>query len=720
MDQDICVFYETSTVKFQRSTKPKLAVGDPEIVGYFDGSDDAYAAVIYLRWALADGSYDVNLACSKSKVTPLKRISTPRSELNGAVLLSRLLFFYLKSCTKAGVKAKRVWILGDSECSLATVEKTSGALGEYFGNRRGEILDNQARIAEFCVIGNNGECYHVPGSHNAADQPTRMDSTVESISTDSTWQKGPSYLYEPVDCWPIDRNFASKKDPFIPETEILKRFRGQVNETSVASTPDIGVHNLIDPQSTNDWELLIRRTQTLLTPFMHHRGVTDNSLIVEAAENLWFKQAMSETRAAVKEDKLKSLLVEERDGLIVVVGRAKTGMSKFLGKEYLPVLMRKTRVTFLVMLWAHRENHDYRDLTMSIANSKAWIIGAKGLATHICDSCVRCRFLHKLKVQQKMAALPPAIQLPCPPFSNVGIDLCGPLVVHAMTNKRATMKVWKVLFVCLNTKSITMHLAPGYSTKDFFIAYNSHISDRGLPSTVHSDRGSQLVAAGKDMVDFDWDSIAHKSASQGTNWNFTPAGAQWRNGAVEIFVKKFKKSFEILYSKTRLNYAEMSCAVKRIANVLNDRPLSVQKSMNQYPDADFLSPITPNMLLTGRSGSRAPVERDVNYDEVPEERLSFVEELELAWWCQYKVQYFASLIPTQKWIKEKRNMRVDDLVLIEYRSKSAPGTYRIGRVKEVEVDDDLLVRTCTVTYKLVKPSTRNSRDIFKDITTKEV
>ena len=65
-------------------------------------------------------------------------------------------------------------------------------------------------------------------------------------------------------------------------------------------------------------------------------------------------------------------------------------------------------------------------------------------------------------------------------------------------------------------------------------------------------------------------------------------------------------------------------------------------------------------------------------------------------------------------------MRVDDLVLIEYKSKSPPGTYRIGRVKQVEVDDDLLVRTCVVTYKLVKPSARNARDIFKDITTKEI
>ena len=84
----------------------------------------------------------------------------------------------------------------------------------------------------------------------------------------------------------------------------------------------------------------------------------------------------------------------------------------------------------------------------------------------------------------------------------------------------------------------------------------------------------------------------------------------------------------------------MSCAVKRIANVLNDCQLSVQKSSNPYPDADLLSPITPNMLITGLSGSRASVERDIDYDELPRDRLTFVEELELAWWYNYKVQCF--------------------------------------------------------------------------------
>ena len=223
-------------------------------------------------------------------------------------------------------------------------------------------------------------------------------------------------------------------------------------------------------------------------------------------------------------------------------------------------------------------------------------------------------------------------------------------------------------------------------------------------------------------MDVDWEAVAKRYSANGTSWNFAPAGAQWRNGAVEIFVKKFKASFQILYDKTRLNYAEMECAIKRISCILNDRPLSVQKHAKAYPDVDFLAPITPNMLLTGRSGNRAPVERAYIDDEgLSDDRLSFVEELERAWWYQYKVQYFSSLVPTQKWLKAGRNICVGDIVLIEYKSKSFPGSYRLGRVTNVEVDvTDGLVRTCTVKYKLIKPASMNCRNIFKDVTSKEV
>ena len=85
-----------------------------------------------------------------------------------------------------------------------------------------------------------------------------------------------------------------------------------------------------------------------------------------------------------------------------------------------------------------------------------------------------------------------------------------------------------------------MELAPGYATDDFLLAYHSHAHVRGEPLFVHSDRGSQLVAAhsnvAEEQLNYDWDAIAAATATSGTTWKFAPAGGQWRNGAVESFV----------------------------------------------------------------------------------------------------------------------------------------------------------------------------------------
>ena len=65
-------------------------------------------------------------------------------------------------------------------------------------------------------------------------------------------------------------------------------------------------------------------------------------------------------------------------------------------------------------------------------------------------------------------------------------------------------------------------------------------------------------------------------------------------------------------------------------------------------------------------------------------------------------------------------MKLGDVVLIENSSKTAPGTYRMGIVSQVEVDGDGLVRTCTVKYKLVKPITPNNKETVEDVVSKEV
>ena len=166
-------------------------------------------------------------------------------------------------------------------------------------------------------------------------------------------------------------------------------------------------------------------------------------------------------------------------------------------------------------------------------------------------------------------------------------------------------------------------------------------------------------------------------------------------------------SFSHLYRDIRCNYAELNCAIKRISNVLNDRPVSAHRSRTFSSDVDFIMPLTLNMLLTGRS--QLNLCAAISEEENPHIRKSYVDELKATWWYQYKVQCFELLLPTRKWIDVKPNLRMGNIVLIQYSSKTLPGKYRLGRILHVEVGADGLVRTCALRYHICDVATSSTR-----------
>ena len=56
------------------------------------------------------------------------------------------------------------------------------------------------------------EWWHVKSEHNAADRPSRLDSTPADIGLGSLWQTGPDYLCLDREQWPLERNFADRKN----------------------------------------------------------------------------------------------------------------------------------------------------------------------------------------------------------------------------------------------------------------------------------------------------------------------------------------------------------------------------------------------------------------------------------------------------------------------------------------------------------------------------
>ena len=76
-------------ISFNRCIKPTRAIDNPCLIIFCDGSDDVFGACAYARWKIEDELYESNLIASKNRITPLKRMTTVRSELCGAVLGSR-------------------------------------------------------------------------------------------------------------------------------------------------------------------------------------------------------------------------------------------------------------------------------------------------------------------------------------------------------------------------------------------------------------------------------------------------------------------------------------------------------------------------------------------------------------------------------------------------------------------------------------------------------
>ena len=441
---------------------------------------------------------------------------------------------------------------------------------------------------------------------------------------------------------------------------------------------------------------------------------------------------MPETNLAASEGKLRHLNPKQHPvypDVLVVVGRVSHGFQHLFQKDFLPIIMSSTRTAWLIMSWAHNQDHAGVDITFQTSLQVAWVVGGRSLARSIKKSCVRCRYLSLKSVQQQMAELPPHLSVPSPPFTYVAVDLAGPFICKregaSKSTRRnlGTVKVWAVLILCLQVKAVKIYLVGGLHTEDFLLAWDSFVADHGQPLIAYSDRGTNLVSAAKeqqdvDLPDYDWGKIA-RSSSDHTDWRFHPPGAQFRNGAVEIFVKKFKRSLKHRFGDKLMYLLELQAAFKVVAGILNSRPVYARWGSRGGNDTDFLSALTPNMMLLGRANVGLPV-RDYDRSDKPLLRIKYVEECIAQWWNQFQTQHFSSLVPRQKWLFEKRNMQVGDVVLLMYEGKCKPGSYRLAVVRDIEVSSDDLVRTVLVEYSLVGDLPYGEREKYLGITKKKV
>ncbi|XP_072403142.1 uncharacterized protein [Diabrotica undecimpunctata] len=170
-----------------------------EMHGFCDASEVAYGAAIYIRSVDKKGNIFINLLCAKSKVAPVKKLSIPRLELSGALILSRLSKMVI---TSLNIQFNKIFLWSDSTITLGWIKTSSHVLKTFVGNRVSEIQSNT----------DPENWRHVPTDCNPADLLSR-GIEPQVLSSCSFWWHGPSFLLDSPETWPVQVSFDKEKLP---------------------------------------------------------------------------------------------------------------------------------------------------------------------------------------------------------------------------------------------------------------------------------------------------------------------------------------------------------------------------------------------------------------------------------------------------------------------------------------------------------------------------
>ncbi|UYV74958.1 hypothetical protein LAZ67_12001897 [Cordylochernes scorpioides] len=153
-----------------------------ELHGFCDSSEKAYAAVIYVKSCKHDGSVNISLIASKTKVAPIKVLSLPRLELCSALLLANLFVAVKESLS---LHFDQIFLWSDSTIALNWIKSESKKWKTFVANRVSAIQRKTPPHSWF----------HVPGSENPADLATRGLTPAQMVDNQLLWQ-GPHWLQD--------------------------------------------------------------------------------------------------------------------------------------------------------------------------------------------------------------------------------------------------------------------------------------------------------------------------------------------------------------------------------------------------------------------------------------------------------------------------------------------------------------------------------------------
>ena len=641
---------------------------------FSDASMKAFSAVAYFRTNRNEGA-QCSFIIGKSRLAPIKGSTTPRLELQAAVLASRI-----KDCVtvEMSLPNDKTFMWTDSKVTLSYIRNENRTFSSYVMNRTNEIRE-KTDVSEWRFV---------PGKLNVADIGTKCFGIDET----KTWIEGPEFLKESS-----IRQFEEPED----DEEAMEIVTAHVEVKRDEMT------GIISWERFSSWTK-IRRCYAWILKLKKRwvevkrngKSSIDTSFLdvedIEAATQELCRISQVESKLSLDERRLSSLKPIELKDLLCVGGRiAKCDVPN--QSKHQVILSNKHPISDLIIRHTHETHHHFgRNATLSHIRERYWIVKGRSKVKKMLKDCFVCK-RETIKTKHPiMADLPKErVDVGSHTFENVGVDYFGPIFVKQNRKTRRTSgqaKRYGCVFTCMTTRALHLELAGDLSTDSFILALRRFRARRGNPRLIRSDNGTNFVGAEREIREalsrWDQNKIRKELSNYNIEWKFNPPLAPWMGGAMEAMVKLTKKALRSTIKERVLTEEALHTFLLEVESTINSRPITPLSD-----DINDFEALTPNHFLLGRPSLNIPIVEETQYNL--RSKWQKVQSCFDLFWKRWIKEYLPTITERAKWRHPIRNIKEGDLVVVG--EKDVP-RYRwpLARVVTVVTSDDGVTRIAKI------------------------
>ncbi|GBM67992.1 hypothetical protein AVEN_218847-1 [Araneus ventricosus] len=191
------------------------------------------------------------------------------------------------------------------------------------------------------------------------------------------------------------------------------------------------------------------------------------------------------------------------DDLIRVGGRLTNSELSFDQKH--PILLpRDHKLTDIIMEHFHiKKLHVGAQTLLHLVRQEYWPLNGRNNARIIVHECLKCYKAKPKLEEQIMASLPRERVTVSSPFSNTGIDLCGPFYIKYKNQRKGIFnKVYVAIFVCFSTRAVHLEILTDLTSDALIATLKRFFARRGICTTIFSDNATNFVDANSKLRKF--------------------------------------------------------------------------------------------------------------------------------------------------------------------------------------------------------------------------